>query len=196
MSKQEKKQLDFEVVRTLTQNGILNYLQSGMIADIADAVQQSEFESMKPYKAFRTDIDSKLAEEIVFEYLTRHNMTNTIQCIVSESSRELAPKLNPSGNVENKLNVSGKDNYLHQILIDYNQNVENIFNQYHTNLINKINERLSKAGVETAVEAGIESGVEAETPSSSKRRSKGHHRHHHHSAKEDSNQIDDDGDFD
>lgn len=180
MNKEAKKQLDFNVVSTLTQNGIFNYLQAGMVADIADAVQQSEFDSMKPYKDFKTDIDSKLAEEIVFEYLTRHNMTNTIQCIVSETNREIIPKLQPSGNIKSKLNIDGNDNYLRHVLDEFNQYKDAIFDQYHNELIAQINDRISKLGL-----------------SKPKHKSSSSHRHHRHRSTKgsESNQVDDDGDL-
>lgn len=180
MNKEEKKQLDLDVVQTLNQNGIFNYLQAGMVADIADEVQKSEFDSMKPFKNFPTDINSKIAEEIVFEYLTRHNMTNTIQCIVSETNRQVIPKLQPSGNIKSQLNVDGNDNYLRSVLDEYNQNRDQIFDVFHDSLISQINERISKLG-----------------QSKSRHRSSSSHRHRHHRTKgSESNQNDEnEGDF-
>lgn len=183
MNKETKKQLDLGVVSTLTQNGIFNYLQAGMVADIAEAVQQSDFNSMKPFKDFRTDIDSKLAEEIVFEYLTRHNMTNTIQCIVSESNRKLVPKLQPSGNIKSKLDIDGDDNYLRNVLNEYNEKRDEIFDHYHNALIDQINERLTGIG-------------QSSTPSKSRHKSSSSHRHHKHRAKGSESNQNDDADFD
>ncbi|OHT12755.1 hypothetical protein TRFO_17299 [Tritrichomonas foetus] len=142
MDKKEKKKLDLNVMRMLQENGIFNRLNSGLIADIAELVSQSEFDSMKPYREIRTDIDHQLTAEIVFEYLKRNNMTETIRCIAAETNNNLVAK--PlSGNIANELKIEDKTDILHKVINNYTQDSDNIQMSFHENLISGIEGRLA-----------------------------------------------------
>lgn len=138
-------ELDLQVVSLLQNQGIFNHVRANTLNNLANEVQSTNIESMKCYKTIRTDSDYKLANEIVFEYLKRHNMETTINCIQTETKNKLQPT-QVSNDVQNELNISQKENVLHHVLHFYNENIEDIFNKYHDSLINDINERINNIG--------------------------------------------------
>ena len=123
MDKKQKKQLDLQVLQQLVDGGILNHLHAGMLTDVAETVQHSDCDAMKPYKTFKRDENNKIAAEIVFEYLTRHEMWETIRCIETESEGQLNAGVvkRPSGLVGSKIQIKGTDQLVEKFVEDWFQ---------------------------------------------------------------------------
>jgi hypothetical protein len=66
-----------------------------MLADVAVAVQKTDFVAMKPIRALPDDIDYQLAADVVLEYLNRRKLVNTARCVAAEapSTPQVAPRL-------------------------------------------------------------------------------------------------------
>ena len=123
MDKKQKKQLDLKVLQQLVDNGILNHLHAGMLTDVAETVRHSDCEAMKPYKTFKRDENSRIASEIVFEYLTRHKMWETIRCIETETEGQLNAGVlkRPSGLVAKTLKISGSSELIGKFVGEWQQ---------------------------------------------------------------------------
>lgn len=120
-SKQDpNKELNLHVMRVLMENGILNKVHAGMLTDVAAAVQDSPYDAMKPYKTIKHDTDSEIAAEIVFEFLKRHEMWDTIKCIQTETRSDLKAR-EPSGIVKQHLSIPGKQNILSSLIEKWNE---------------------------------------------------------------------------
>ena len=139
------KELDIQVVSLLQSSGIFNQVRANTFANLATEVQSSNLESMKCYKNIKTDDDYELASEIVFEYLQKHNMEKTINCIKTETENKLRP-VPISNNIQNDLNIPQKENVLHHVVQYYNNNMTEIFTKYHESLINDVNKRIQDIG--------------------------------------------------
>jgi hypothetical protein len=79
------KNRNIAIMAALIDRGVLNYLQSKLISEIAAAVEQTDLISMKPYRSPPDELDYLMAIDLVFEYLLTHNLVQTMKCIRSES---------------------------------------------------------------------------------------------------------------
>lgn len=139
------KEFDLKVVQSLKNNGIFNQLQSGVLSDLAVAIQSSEFESMKCYQTIKSDIDNEMSAQIVFEYLKRNNMVNTIRTIQAETNNALSPK--PiSNDIEANLHISQKTDVLKELIYKYLEKKDEIASHCHQLLINQIMDRYENLG--------------------------------------------------
>lgn len=139
------KELDSQVITLLLNKGVFNQVRANTLANLANEIQSSSFDSMKVYKTIKSDIDHKLASEIVFEYLKRNKMENTIRCIQSETQNKLRPT--PiSNDVNSNIGISEKENVLHQVVHTYFENSADIFTKYHDSLINDVKKRIQDIG--------------------------------------------------
>lgn len=165
------KELDLQVVNLLNSQGIFNQVRAKTLSNLANEVQSSSLDSIKCYKTIKNDNDYKIANEIVFEYLKRHNMENTINCIQSETENKLRPT--PiSNDIQNNLNISQKENVLHHVMQFYNGNIDDIFAKYHESLINDINERIQNIGKSKPKSSEAKTSPKATTAPISKSNSK------------------------
>ncbi|OHT12111.1 hypothetical protein TRFO_03740 [Tritrichomonas foetus] len=146
MSKKAQKQLNLNVMRILKDNGIIHNLHAKLMADTAEAIQKSDINSMKCFKDPKTDIDSQIAANLVFSYLKKYNMTETIRCIQSEMQNLKETKINIPKELhldENDLQKSGNGDFLSSIISKYISSTDEITQSNHDNLLQAITERLN-----------------------------------------------------
>lgn len=153
MSKKSKgpkrdKKLDVQVMQTMRNRGIFNHLHASLLTDVADIVQDSEYDAFKPYKTIKDDVDSKIAAEIVMEYLKRHGMTDTLRCIAIETRNKLAPKP-PSGLLKKELNIDVQSGFIEAIHEEWNKNSDDYLAQNDADLQQTIQQRLQALPLNT-----------------------------------------------
>ena len=177
MEKKQKndgnKQFDVDVMKLLVSNGILNSIQAKLVTEISSVVANSEFEAMKPYREIRTDIDNQIATEIVFEYLRKHNMTETIRCIELETKGKLVPPA--TSNISKEIGINEKEDILHHTILDFEKKVQNaLIAQNHDSLIEQIRQRY----------ADLPQDAQGEAKESKRERSGSSKKKHHHKSKD------------
>ena len=76
------KALDLEVMALLQNNGVFNHIQARCCADVARIVTDAEIIPRIPLPTDSANIE---AQKIVFDYLERNGMSETLRCIACES---------------------------------------------------------------------------------------------------------------
>jgi hypothetical protein len=89
-STKAKKALDIQVLGTMRDCGHFDHLNARFLSDVAEVMQESDLEALKPYKFLRSSIDHKLAADFVMKFLEEHHMDFTLKCIEAEGGGELA----------------------------------------------------------------------------------------------------------
>lgn len=77
MSKNEEDLLD-QTFSRLKEKGILNYFQARYISSVAQAVEKSDINCLKPYKNIYDSVADEIASQIIVQYLHRKNLKLTI----------------------------------------------------------------------------------------------------------------------
>ena len=147
MDKKEKKKFDVQVMRLLSEHGILNMLNATMVTDIADEVNKSPYDALKPYKDLKDDIDNQIAMEIVLQFLKNKKMEETLRCISVETNKKMIPKPS-SGIVKRELGIAESDDAIYDIFQDYTEKIQsgnNVFDHIHNQLIENIKERIKNS---------------------------------------------------
>ena len=115
MSKSEKE-FDIKVMRMMRDNGQFDHMNAQFLSNVACAIQETEFDSLKPYKDLRDTPDDALAAHLVLSYLKKHNMKYTLACVIAETNSQLeavAKETKP------RLNLKS-DDPIDEMLTDWN----------------------------------------------------------------------------
>jgi hypothetical protein len=83
------KAFEIAVMREMRECGVLNQLNASFLSRSADAIQGSEFDSLKPYKTLRGSVDDKIAAALVLRYLRAHHLQQTLNCVDAETQSTL-----------------------------------------------------------------------------------------------------------
>lgn len=140
MSKAEKKAFDVQVMAKMRDFGAFNQFNAEFLTDVSHAIQESNFNTLKPYKKPRATIDHQIASQIVLNYLTKHNMVQTIECIKSETEGAIV-KTDMSDEIAKNIGLETND-YLHEIVQKWNQESDTILEINNSNLSQTIMNRL------------------------------------------------------
>lgn len=142
MADANQKQLNINVMDTMKANGAFFDLHARLLANLSEAVQQSDIEGLKPYKQIKQEEVYSVATECVLRYLKSHKMENTFRACVAESGNTF--KLNPNKSyAEEYINIPDCDDPIKETLRDFKENVDEIFFNNRDNLRDQLTERLS-----------------------------------------------------
>ena len=86
MSQAELKK---KVIEEMGKKGMIDHLQALYIAKVAEEIQKSDLDVLKPYRSIRTGESYNLATQIVMQYLSKKNFELALKSAVSESEGKL-----------------------------------------------------------------------------------------------------------
>ncbi|EAY21089.1 hypothetical protein TVAG_282590 [Trichomonas vaginalis G3] len=138
----QQKQLNVNVMEAMRKNGAFFDLHARLLANLSEAVQQSDIEGLKPYKQIKKEEIYSVATECILRYLKLHKMENTFRACVAESGNTF--KLNSNRSyAEEYINCDDCPDPIHEVLIDFKQHYDEIFFDNRDQLRAQLTERLS-----------------------------------------------------
>jgi hypothetical protein len=96
--------LHARVFAEMTNRGILNYVSACGVSLAASAIIDSDQDGLKPYKDFPVDLNNQIAMELVFDYLSRQSLSETLTTIAKETDGRFPAGL--SSIAENELGIT------------------------------------------------------------------------------------------
>jgi hypothetical protein len=91
-SNQSRAGTAVESLARMLQTGILTSVSACAIASVASALANSALDGFKSYKDFPEDTDNRIAMDLVFEYLTHHELTRTLKTVETETQGRFPPR--------------------------------------------------------------------------------------------------------
>ena len=82
-------ELKKKVIEEMGKKGMIDHLQALYIAKVAEEIQQSDLDVLKPYRSIRTGESYNLATQIVMQYLSKKNFELALKSAVNESEGKM-----------------------------------------------------------------------------------------------------------
>ena len=141
MSENDQKQINVQVMDEMRKSGAFFDLHARLLANLAEEIQKSDIDGLKPYKKLRKEQPYEMAMECVLRYLEKRKMQNTIRAIQAESNNSFKKG---KDSVEVILNIDDTDDPIAVNLQYFQENLDTIFFDNRDDLRADLSERLSK----------------------------------------------------
>lgn len=127
-----QEEMKATVMESLRNNGVVNNLQAKFLKNSAEVLQSSSITEVTSSPKIRNTKSYDIATDIVIEFLSSHNFTNSQECLVIEGVKQKT--------IDSKklLDLKGKSPIIYELLKEWNQTKEKVI----TNNFSKLRQRI------------------------------------------------------